>query len=89
VVPDAMDKVKPRHDQISGLIRTGGHGAGCAAGQTPFFGIRTFFAQTQFQRRYPMAHKKIERKKEIDRRRQRREQRLKQRIREAKAAAKA
>ncbi|MBB5144118.1 hypothetical protein [Desulfovibrio intestinalis] len=36
-----------------------------------------------------MAHKKIERKKELDRRRQRRAQRLKQRVREAKAAAKA
>lgn len=33
-----------------------------------------------------MAHKKIERKKEIDRRRHRREQRLKARIKEAKAA---
>lgn len=33
-----------------------------------------------------MAHKKVERKKELDRRRHRREQRLKQRIREAKAA---
>ncbi len=36
-----------------------------------------------------MAHKKIERKKELDRRRHRRAQRLKQRVREAKAAAKA
>lgn len=35
-----------------------------------------------------MAHKKIERKKELDRRRHRRAQRLKQRVREAKAAAK-
>jgi len=35
-----------------------------------------------------MAHKKVERKKEIDRRRQRREQRLKARVKEAKAAAK-
>ncbi len=34
-----------------------------------------------------MAHKKIERKKELDRRRHRRAQRLKQRVREAKAAA--
>lgn len=33
-----------------------------------------------------MAHKKIERKKELDRRRKRREERLKQRVREAKAA---
>lgn len=33
-----------------------------------------------------MAHKKVERKKELDRRRHRREQRLKQRVREAKAA---
>lgn len=33
-----------------------------------------------------MAHKKIERKKELDRRRHRHEQRLKQRIHEAKAA---
>lgn len=33
-----------------------------------------------------MAHKKIERKKELQRRRKRREERLKQRIREAKAA---
>ena len=36
-----------------------------------------------------MAHKKIERKKELDRRRQRRAERLKLRAREAKAAAKA
>jgi hypothetical protein len=35
-----------------------------------------------------MAHKKIERMKEIDRRRQRREQRLKARVKEARAAAK-
>ncbi len=34
-----------------------------------------------------MAHKKIERKKELDRRRQRREKRLKLRIKEAKEAA--
>lgn len=33
-----------------------------------------------------MAHKKIERKKELDRRRHRRVDRLKQRVREAKAA---
>ena len=33
-----------------------------------------------------MAHKKVERKKELDRRRHRREQRLKLRVREAKAA---
>ena len=33
-----------------------------------------------------MAHKKIERKKELDRRRKRREERLKQRVHEAKAA---
>lgn len=43
-----------------------------------------------YQRGHPlegiMAHKKIERKKELDRRRQRREERLKQRVREAKAA---
>lgn len=37
----------------------------------------------------PMArHKKIERKKELDRQRKRRKERLKDRIREAKAAAK-
>ena len=36
-----------------------------------------------------MAHKKIERKKELDRRRQRRAERLKLRARDAKAAAKA
>ena len=35
-----------------------------------------------------MAHKKIERNKEIDRRRKRREERLKAKIKEAKAAAK-
>ena len=35
-----------------------------------------------------MAHKKVERKKELDRRRHRREQRLKARIHEAQAAAK-
>lgn len=34
----------------------------------------------------PMAHKKIERKKELDRRRKRRKERLKQRVREAKGA---
>ena len=33
-----------------------------------------------------MAHKKVERIKELDRRRLRREERLKQRVREAKAA---
>ncbi len=33
-----------------------------------------------------MAHKKIERAKELDRKRKRRQERLKQRIREAKAA---
>ncbi len=38
---------------------------------------------------YSMAHKKIERKKELDRRRHRRAQRLKQRIREAVAEARA
>lgn len=35
-----------------------------------------------------MAHKKVERKKELDRRRHRRAERLKERIREAKKAAK-
>jgi len=35
-----------------------------------------------------MAHKKIERKKEIDRRRKRLKERLKERVREAKTAAK-
>jgi hypothetical protein len=46
-----------------------------------------------FQKKIPsgglhtMAHKKIERKKELDRRRQRRQKRLKQRIKEAKEAA--
>lgn len=35
-----------------------------------------------------MAHKKIERAKELDRRRHRREQRIKERIHEAQAAAK-
>ena len=34
----------------------------------------------------PMAHKKIERQKELQRKRKRRQERLKQRIREAKAA---
>ena len=34
---------------------------------------------------YTMAHKKVERKKELDRRRHRRQERLKQRIKEAKA----
>ena len=43
---------------------------------------------TPLWRFHTMAHKKIERKKELDRRRQRREKRLKERIREAKAAAK-
>ncbi len=36
-----------------------------------------------------MAHKKIERAKELDRKRKRRQERLKQRIKEAKAASKA
>lgn len=36
-----------------------------------------------------MAHKKLERKKELDRKRKRREERLKLRIKEAKAAKKA
>ena len=36
-----------------------------------------------------MAHKKIERKKELDRKRNRRAKRLKLRVKEAKAAAKA
>jgi hypothetical protein len=36
-----------------------------------------------------MAHKKIERKKELDRRRKRRQGRMKDRVREAKAAKKA
>ena len=35
-----------------------------------------------------MAHKKVERMKELDRRRHRREQRLKERIHEAQAATK-
>ncbi len=34
-----------------------------------------------------MAHKKIERKKELDRRRRRREKRLKQRVKELKEAS--
>ncbi len=34
-----------------------------------------------------MAHKKIERKKELDRRRRRRQKRLKQRVRELKEAS--
>ena len=38
---------------------------------------------------HPMAHKKVERKKELDRQRHRRAERLKQRIKEAKAAKKA
>ena len=37
---------------------------------------------------YIMAHKKIERKKELDRRRKRRAERIKARIHEAQAAAK-
>ncbi len=36
-----------------------------------------------------MAHKKIERKKELDRRRKRREERLKARVKDAKAGKKA
>ena len=36
-----------------------------------------------------MGHKKVERRKELDRKRHRREQRLKERIRDAKAAKKA
>ena len=41
------------------------------------------------RKEHTMAHKKVERKKELDRRRHRREERLKQRIHEAKAAKKA
>ena len=40
-------------------------------------------------RRIIMAHKKIERKKELDRRRKRRAERIKARIHEAQASAKA
>jgi hypothetical protein len=56
--------------------------------------IRFYSAPEKFKKLFAagneeivMAHKKVERKKEIDRRRQRREQRLKARIKEAKAAA--
>ena len=42
-----------------------------------------------FSEENTMAHKKVERRKELDRRRQRREDRLKQRERQAKAQAKA
>lgn len=46
------------------------------------------FSSVYRQEERPMAHKKIERKKELDRRRKRRQERLKERIREAKAAKK-
>lgn len=39
---------------------------------------------TEFHKECLMAHKKVERKKELDRRRHRRAERLKQRIHEAK-----
>ena len=52
-------------------------------------GIGSIQGSDHFLRRDIMAHKKIERKKELDRRRKRREERLKLRIKEAKAAKKA
>ena len=53
-------------------------------------GAATVFIQHRqhlLPRSITMAHKKVERKKELDRRRHRREQRLKERIHEAQAAA--
>jgi hypothetical protein len=44
-------------------------------------------SETQFLKEKSMAHKKVERRKELDRRRQRRAARIKARIHEAKAAA--
>jgi len=49
--------------------------------------IRSYITGSEILEEIIMAHKKVERKKEIDRRRQRREQRLKARSEEAKAAA--
>ena len=51
--------------------------------------IRGFLLSVYRQEELPMAHKKIERKKELDRRRKRRQERMKDRVREAKAAKKA
>ena len=48
---------------------------------------RLYIFRYTFTQENIMAHKKIERMKEIDRRRKRREERLKLRIKEAKAAA--
>ena len=42
------------------------------------------FHHKEFHKECPMAHKKVERKKELDRRRHRRAERIKQRIHEAK-----
>lgn len=53
-------------------------GIGCSYPQITFFTLRSTI----------MAHKKIERKKELDRRRKRRAERIKARIHEAQAAAK-
>ena len=53
-------------------------GIGCIYPQITFFTLRSTI----------MAHKKIERKKELDRRRKRRAERIKARIHEAQAAAK-
>lgn len=55
--------------------------AGKAPG--PKFASNRAFRCALFFKENPMAHKKVERKKELDRRRHRREQRLKQRIHEA------
>jgi len=49
---------------------------------------RALFSSSHRQEEITMAHKKIERKKELDRRRKRRQERNKERIREAKAAKK-
>lgn len=76
--------------QFTGRLRHWERG-GAAAPINPLFTKAVFQAistAANFFKENPMAHKKIERKKELDRKRHRREQRLKQRIKEAKAAAK-
>lgn len=72
-----------------GLTRPGE--AGSAAYRALWTGPAGVFIQRRQHlspRSILMAHKKVERMKELDRRRHRREQRLKERIHEAQAAAK-
>lgn len=63
---------------------TSGSGQGWTASETALIQTK----QQLIWRRPLMAHKKVERRKELDRRRHRRAKRLKARIHEAQAAAK-